>query len=130
VNALRYTFAGAVRCQRGAQPFVLTLSGAGVSPAAGALTLTFSGSVPADLPDSLDEASVEVVGPQRYRIVSGAREWSVTGGSLSVTREAAASFYAALPARPVPAAKRFFWRLVLALAATRAGLMLLRALRG
>ena len=125
----RYVFTGAVRCQRGAAPFTLTLSGAAVAPVSGSLSLTFSGSVPADLPAALSGASVETAGEGRYRIASAAREWQVTGGSLSATREVAAAFYAALPPRPVPAAKRFFWRLVLALAASRAGLVVLRVLR-
>jgi hypothetical protein len=129
VNEPRYLFSGAVRCQRGAPPFTLTLTGAAVAPAAGALTLTFSGEVPADLPATLRDASIEAGAAGRYRIRSGGREWQVAGGSLSAAREAAAQFYAALPPRPVPRAKRLFWRLVLALAATRTGLVLLRALR-
>jgi hypothetical protein len=128
VSGPRYAFAGAVSCQRGAPPFTLTLTGAPVA-AAGTLTLTFSGQVPADLPATLSDVSVEAPEAARYRIVGGGREWQVIGGSLSATREAAAQFYAALPPRPVPRAKRLFWRLVLALAATRAGLTLLRALR-
>jgi hypothetical protein len=129
VTEPRYEFAGPVRCQRGAPPFALTLSGVATAPAAGSLTLTFSGAAPADLPATLSDASVEAAGERGYRIASGAREWQVRGGSLSATREVAAAFYRALPPRPVPVAKRFFWRLVLALAASRAGLMLLRALR-
>ena len=129
MNEPRYVFSGPVRCQRGAPPFTLTLTGAAVAPAAGELTLTFSGQVAADLPATLSDASVQASGAAGYRIASGSREWQVTGGSLSAARAAAAAFYAALPPRPVPRAKRLFWRLVLALAATRAGLVLLRALR-
>lgn len=125
----RYVFAGPVLCQRAAVPFALTLSGSAVAPAAGSLTLTFSGRVPDDLPATLSGAGVEPAGAAGYRITSGTREWRVTGGSLSAAREVAAAFYRALPPRPVPAAKRFFWRLVLALAASRAGLVLLRTLR-
>jgi hypothetical protein len=44
-------------------------------------------------------------------------------------REIAPQFYRAIPPRPAPWAKRVFWRMVLALAASRAGLALLRALR-
>lgn len=124
-----YEFAGAVRCAPGAPPFTLTLTGAAAAPAAGGLTLTFSGSAPADLPATLAGARVDVPAPGVYRITSGTRAWQVAGGSLSATREAAAAFYAALPPRPVPLVKRLFWRLVLALAASRAGLTLLRALR-
>ncbi len=125
----RYVFAGPVLCRRAAAPFALTLSGAAAAPTAGSLTLTFSGGIPDDVPPTLSGASVEPAGPAGYRIVSGAREWQVTGGSLSATREVAEAFYRALPPRPVPAAKRFVWRLILALAASRAGLVLLRALR-
>jgi hypothetical protein len=44
-------------------------------------------------------------------------------------RDVAPPFYRALPPRPVPPGKRLFWRLVLALAASRAGLSILRSLR-
>jgi hypothetical protein len=129
VNEPRYVFAGPVHCERGAPPFALTLSGAAAAPTAGTLTLTFSGTAPADLPATLSDACVEASGTGAYRIQSGTREWQVKGGSLTSAREAAAAFYRALPPRPVPALKRLSWRLLLALAATRTGLTLLRALR-
>jgi hypothetical protein len=46
-----------------------------------------------------------------------------------VHRDIAVPFYRAIPPRRVPLVKRIFWRVVLALAATRTGLALLRRLR-
>ncbi len=48
---------------------------------------------------------------------------------MHLHREIAAQFYRAIPPRPVPLLKRWFWRVVLALATSRAGLAALRVLR-
>jgi hypothetical protein len=125
----RHAFSGPVRCLRAAPPLSLTLTGAAAAPHSGLLTLSFAAAAAPDLPEALTDASVEAIGGGRYRILAAAREWLISARGLTVTREIAAEFYRALPPRPVPAGKRFMWRVVLALAASRAGLALLRVLR-
>ena len=125
----RYVFSGPVRCRRAAPPLSLTLTGAAAAPHTGVLTLAFAAAAAADLPEALTDAVVEALGGGRYRILAAGRDWPVSARGLTVTREIAAEFYRALPPRPVPARKRLMWRAVLTLAASRAGLTLLRLLR-
>jgi hypothetical protein len=89
-----------------------------------AVQMAFAGSAPPDIPDALEEATVEMLGPRRYRISSGERSWTVDGVA-HLHREVATAFYKALPPRPVPFRKRLFWRVMLALAANPAGRRLL-----
>jgi len=121
-------FCGTVHCERGEGPLGLVLHGA-AGAAGQAHTLGFSGRAPADLPQALAAPRVEVLGDGRYRIVSAERTWLLSARAVHVSREVAAPFYRALPPRTVPLSKRLFWRTVLALAGSRAGLALLRALR-
>ena len=123
------SFRGPVRAGRATGPLGLTLSGDTREAPGAATVLAFSAAAPPDLPDSLADARVERLAPGEYRITSGAREWRLAARAAHLTRETAAEFYRALPPRPVPAAKRFILRLVFALAASRAGFALLRALR-
>jgi hypothetical protein len=121
-------FRGPVRCERSAGPLGLTLRGA-AGVAGDTHTLGFSGHAPAELPQVLTAPQVHALGEGRYRIVSGEGAWLLRARAVHFSREVATPFYRALPPRPVPLSKRIFWRAVLALAATRAGLALLRALR-
>jgi hypothetical protein len=118
-----------VRCEPTAAPLALTLRGAAAPPDTGTLMLVFAGAAPADLPGVLGDTSVESLGGQGYRITSDGRSWPITAAAMTVMREVAEEFYRALPPRPVPAGKRLLWRLILKLAASRRGLVLLRALR-
>ncbi len=92
--------------------------------------LTFIGPAPDDLPASLTHAAAAALGDGRYRITCESREWIVTATSVHVHRDIGNAFYRAIPPRPVPLAKRLFWRAVLALAGTRAGKRLLLSVRG
>lgn len=121
-------FSGTVRCEHGEGPLGLTLRG-DAGAAGEAHMLAFSGCAPADLPQALAAPRIEVLGAGGYRIVSGERAWQLSARAVHVSREVATPFYRALPPRPVPLGKRLFWRTVLALATTRAGLALLRAWR-
>src|SRR5205807_1789291 len=91
--------------------------------------LAFSAAAPADFPEALEGAVIERVGTHQYRIASAPREWLIEATAVHVHRDIAVPFYRAIPPRRVPLAKRIFWRVVLALAATRTGLALLRRLR-
>ncbi len=130
-------FRGAVRCRRDpAGPLEITLEGraAGEVAEAGAagdpLTIAFSGAADPGLPEALDDVMVERVGPARYRIASGTRAWLIEAAAIHLHRDVAREFYRALPPRPAPAARRLVFRLALLLAGSRAGLAVLRALRG
>lgn len=121
-------FRGRVTCTRTAGVPVLTLSGTG-APSGAETALAFSASAVPDLPDTLQDATVEQLGGGQYRIVSAKREWLISASAAHLHREIAEQFYRAIPPRPVPWRKRLFWRAVLTLAASRAGLAALRALR-
>ena len=107
----------------------LTLMGCATDSGDDILIVTFTAAVVPDLPDSLSAAVIRVGDERRYRITSGARDWLVEATSVHVHRDIGREFYRAIPPRPVPLKKRFFWRVVLALAGTRAGKRLLLSLR-
>jgi hypothetical protein len=94
------------------------------------LYFSFTGTAPADLPKTLESATIERVGDQSYRILSGARIWTVSARAAHLHREVAAAFFEAVPSQPIRWTQRLFWRIVLALAATSAGRWLLRVVRG
>ena len=122
-------FRGAVSCQRAPGVLGLTLSGAAAEPPGTSVALAFSAPAPAGLPATLTHAWVEALGGNEYRISSPPHSWLISAGAVHLHREIAADFYRAIPPRPVPLRRRMFWRLVVALAASRAGLAALRALR-
>jgi hypothetical protein len=123
------TFRGAVRCARARGPLGVTLIGETPERPGEPTALAFSAAAPAGLPDTLDNAVVERLGADQYRIYSPPREWMIAAAAVHLHREIAAQFYRAIPPRPVPLPKRWLWKVVLALAASRAGLAALRALR-
>lgn len=118
---------GAVVCRRAAN--ALTLSGAAADCADDRLILTFVGPSIADFPQSLTGASIRALDGRRYRITSEARDLTIEARALHVHRDIGNAFHRAVPPRPVPLKKRLFWRVVLALAGTRAGKHLLLSLR-
>ena len=123
------TFRGAVSCRCAPGPLGLTLTGGTPERPGEPTALAFSAAAPAGFPDTLDNAVVERLGADQYRIASPPREWVIAATAVHLHREIAAQFYRAIPPRPVPRLKRWLWRVVLALAASRAGLAALRALR-
>ncbi len=118
-----------MRCRRAPGPLGLTLIGATPERPGETAALAFSAAAPADFPDALEDAVVERLGANQYRIYSPPREWVIAAAAVHLHHEIAAQFYRAIPPRPVPPSRRWLWRIVLALAATRAGLAVLRALR-
>jgi hypothetical protein len=121
-------FRGAVRSQRDpAGPLEITLEG---SEAGNPLAVAFSGARDPGLPDTLEGAVVEQVGLTRYRIAAGGREWLMEAAAVHVHLDPGKAFYQALPPRPAPPLRRLVFRLALRLAGSRAGLAVLRALRG
>jgi hypothetical protein len=123
-------FTGAVTCARSVHgPLGLTLEGRTADHPQEEIQLAFAGSAPADLPERLADAVVERSGPGEYRIASGARAWTVAARSVHLHREVAQRFYRAIPGRPAPLGRRVLFGLMLALARSRAGIALIRALR-
>lgn len=122
-------FRGPVSCTRAAGVPALTLSGTSAQAPGEETALAFSAATLPELPETLQDAVVEQLGGGRYRIVSAPREWLISASAAHLHRGVASEFYRAIPPRPVPWRKRLFWRAVLALAASRAGLAALRALR-
>ncbi|MBV8341033.1 MAG: hypothetical protein JO173_01515 [Gammaproteobacteria bacterium] len=122
-------FRGPVSCQRSPGAPVLTLVGRAGEPVAAGTMLSFSATAPAGCPDVLEDAVVERLGAGHYRLRAGTREWLIGARAVHLHREAAAEFYRAIPPRRAPWGKRLFWRMVLALARSRAGLGLLKLLR-
>jgi hypothetical protein len=123
-------FAGAVNCERSTGTLGLTLSGTSIDLPAQPVKVGFAAAAPAGLPAQLQDAVVEETPPGVFRISSPAGEWTLAAQAAHVHRDVAAPFYRAIPPRPVPLAKRVFWRLVLMLAGSRTGVALLRSLRG
>jgi len=123
------SFRGTVRCERSADPPTLTLRGMTAESGGEATALTLSAPAPADCPATLEDAVVEHVSGVHYRIRSGTCEWPVEARAVHLHREIAARFYEAIPPRAAPWHKQLFWRLVLALAASRSGLAALKLLR-
>ncbi|MBS0580284.1 MAG: hypothetical protein JSR36_13600 [Proteobacteria bacterium] len=121
-------FAGAVACTRGAGALGLTL--AGRDAAGQPLTVAFAAPAPTALPAQLHDACVAPAAAGTYRIRGADGEWLFAAPPAHVHRDVGAAFYRAIPPRPVPLAKRLFWRAVLGLAGSRSGMALLRTLRG
>ncbi|MGH8180925.1 MAG: hypothetical protein ACRETR_08100 [Steroidobacteraceae bacterium] len=120
-------FRGSVACRRDVSG--LTLTGCAADSADDIMIVTFIAAAVPDLPDALSAAAIRARDERHYRIVSGARDWLIEATSVHVHRDIGREFYGAIPPRPVPLKKRFFWRAVLALAGTRAGKQLLLSLR-
>lgn len=120
-------FRGLVTCSRNAD--ALTLAGSAADSADDRLILTFIAPSLSDLPDSVPDATVLVVGEQCYRITSASRDWEVRAASVHVHRDVGAAFYRVVRPRRVSLKKRLFWRLVLALAGSHAGQRVLSSLR-
>lgn len=122
-------FQGGVSCRRDEGPLGLTLTGRTSDRPEEVATLAFAGAAPQGLPEALEDATVEQDEAGRYRIWSGTREWLLCARSAHLHREVSSTFYRAISPRPVPWSKRLFWRVVLALAASRMGKTLLLTLR-
>jgi len=82
--------------------------------------VTLSAQAPDDLPARIDHGVVELL-EGAYRVSWSAREWLLDSSRVLVHRDASDAFYAALPPRPVRPVKRMLFRLVLAVAGSRAG---------
>ena len=118
-------FRGWISCRRdGEGPLGLILVGRTQDQPDETVQMAFACAAPVDMPEALEDATVERRGPAEYRVTSGDRSWTLLAPA-HVHREVAGVFYKALPPRPVPWRKRLFWRVLLGLAARPAGRRLL-----
>ena len=130
-DAMVVRFSGEVTCARDPRgPLGLTLSGHTAEHPDELVELAFAGAAPADLPARLVDAVIERGKPGEYRIVSAARVFPVAARSAHLHRDVGERFYRAIPPRPAPLRRRLLFGATLALARSRAGIALLRALRG
>src|SRR6185437_4238184 len=83
--------------------------------------VTLTVTAPADLPPRIDDGAVDVLEGGRCRVSMPGREWHLEARQLLVHRDVSGPFYAALPPRRVPIAKRLFYGLMLAAAGSSAG---------
>ncbi len=116
-------FQGSVTCRRAYNALILT--GSAADSADDILILTFIAPTVPDLPEHLTAATIRALGGQRYGITSASRDWIVAAAAAHVHRDIGTAFYRAVPPRPTPLAKRLLWRVLLAVAGTRAGKRLL-----
>jgi len=124
------TFRSAVSCRRDLLgPLRLTLIGWTVDHPDEKVSLAFSGVAPDNLPDVLEDPTVDRIDVGLYRISSPPQEWIVNATAVHLHRQIATVFYRAIAPRTAPLSKRLFWRLVLALAASPLGKRVLLALR-
>jgi hypothetical protein len=124
------TFCGGVSCRRDScGPLGLTLIGWTADHPEERVSLAFAGQAPDNLPEVLEDPTVYRVDERRFRIASTPREWLIEATAVHIHREIATAFYRAIPPRAAPWSKRFFWRVVLALASKSWGKRLLLALR-
>jgi hypothetical protein len=125
----------AVRAEHAPLGLTLTGTSAGSAPQGGEPTqLAFSGAAPAALPAELRDVAVTRPDGSRFTLSGagsggGRGEWQLEARAAHLHHDIGAVFYRALPPRPVPWSRRLMWALVLRLAASRAGLSLLAALR-
>lgn len=84
------------------------------------LHLSLLCAVPPGLPARLDSPRVDL-GAEGTRIVVGDAAWEIAPRAVFVHRDVGRAFCSAVPGEPAPAAKRLFWRLLLALASSRPG---------
>jgi len=112
-------FSGEVCCERraGALPLVLI----GAIDHGQSAHLAFASRVPTDLPQRLDAATVQRVGPDRYRLESGTRQWLLSASAIFLHLDAGKAFFRAIPPRRASLARRLLWHALVLLAASAPG---------
>lgn len=124
------TFRDGVSCRREPEgPLGLTLIGRTTDHPEEMASLAFTGIAPPDLPEALEDVTVEQVDSGTYRLVCVGKEWLVSATAAHLHREVATAFYRVVRPRRPRWSRRVFWRVVLGLARNRAGKRLLFALR-
>jgi hypothetical protein len=113
-------FSGVVECRLDpGGPLGLTLVGR--SDTSVPAQVSFLCPAPASWPASLDSPLVARADTERIVVKAGAAERVLHVRGVFVHRDVTRAFERAVPPRRAPFGKRVFWRLVLALAASRVG---------
>jgi hypothetical protein len=125
------TFRGGVSCRRDTNgPLGLTLIGWTADHPDERASVSFSGNAPENLPEVLEDPTLDRIDERHFRISSAPRDWIVEATAVHIHREIATSFYRAIPPRIPPWSKRLFFRVVMAMMSNSWGKRLLLALRG
>jgi hypothetical protein len=122
-------FVGPVRWEAGPGPAWVTLVGrlapesaaAQATPAQLSLLCAQRPQLPAELLD----LTVQWLAPPAVVLRAGSREWPLACATWQLHHDVGARFYAAIPPRPTPWARRLGWRVLLGIAGTGAGRWLL-----
>ncbi|MBS0365845.1 MAG: hypothetical protein JSR67_08495 [Proteobacteria bacterium] len=128
-TAAAVLFAGAVQCQATPAPAGAVLHGC-ARGSGEALQVFLQGEAARSLPPCLTDLRIEQPRPGEARLHSRELDTTLPVAALHVHRDVGAALAAAVPPRAAPWSKRLFWRMVLGLARSSAGLALLTALRG
>jgi hypothetical protein len=114
---LNFRFTGLVECRR--SPGFPGVTLVGRTNTGDQTHLSLVGEAPAELPARLESPQVERVDAEHCRISSGPLTLTLQVVHSYLHQDVSGAFYQAVRPRPVPFAKRVFWRLVLAGARTR-----------
>jgi hypothetical protein len=124
------SFRSSVACQRDPSgPLGLTLTGTLTDFPDEPVSLAFTAAASQDIPDTLQDVTVDRVGASQYRIRDLSSQWLVHAATVHLHRDVATRFYRAVPSRKPSWGKRVFWRIVLATLRNPVGKRLLLALR-
>ena len=93
-----------------------------------AAQLSLHGLEPAQLPPTLNDVVLQALTAQDMLLRSGDREWPVRGTAWQLHRDVGAMFYAAIPPRRTPWARRLAWSAMLRIAGIGPGRWLLARL--
>lgn len=119
-------YRGAVQIRRDTVgPLNLTLIGKADDGTGETTYLAFANATPLDMPAYVQDVVVHRIGAQSYHVITPNAQWTLDARSMHLHRDVAAGFYEAVPPRGAPLWKRLFWRVVLWLAATSVGRVLL-----
>jgi hypothetical protein len=122
-------FQGPVRWDDGPGPAGVTLLGrlvpATSAVAAASVQLSLLCRERPQLPAALVDPTVELLTPAEVLLRSGSQEWRLACVTWQLHQDVGAPFYAAIPPRPTPWARRVTWRVLLGIAGTGLGRWLL-----
>jgi hypothetical protein len=109
---------GSIECRRTAAACVTFV---GQTEGGERTYVTLAVPAPEDLPPRIDGGAVDLLEGGQCRVSMPGRSWQLDSRQPLVHRDVSGPFYAALPPRRVPVAKRMLYGLMLAVAGSPAG---------